>query len=140
LFTTTQDLMLPTTVTGSWPRPAWFTGRLDGKPLSTALKEVAFREQFTDALSTLLSDQERAGLDILTHGDYFHDEDLGGHSWHQYPLQRWNGLHGDFKVDSEQMKAMSHFAPGTILNEVFGGWRWPRVVGDITPSEETPLE
>jgi 5-methyltetrahydropteroyltriglutamate--homocysteine methyltransferase len=140
LFTVTQDVLLPTTVTGSWPRPQWFTGRLDGKPLSTALKEVTFREQFTDALSTVLTDQERAGLDILTTGDYFHDDDLGGHLWHRYPLQRWTGLHGDMKVQSEQLEALVSFPPGTILNEVFGGWRWPRVVGEVGPSEETPLE
>ena len=44
----------------------------------------------------LLDDQERAGLDILTHGDYHHDDTIGGHSWHRYPLERWSGLEGDY--------------------------------------------
>ena len=60
------------------------------------MKELEFREQFTDALAALLVDQQRAGLDIATLGDYFHDEDLGGHSWHRYPLERWDGFAGDF--------------------------------------------
>ena len=30
MFTTTQQLMLPTTVTGSWPRPRWFDKSLWG--------------------------------------------------------------------------------------------------------------
>jgi 5-methyltetrahydropteroyltriglutamate--homocysteine methyltransferase len=83
VFTATNDVLLPATVTGSWPRPRWFTTRMDRRPLTTCLKDVAFREQLTDALATLLADQERAGLDIATHGDYFHDEDIGGHSWHR---------------------------------------------------------
>ena len=32
-FTTTQDLMLPATVTGSWPRPRWYTMNMWGRPL-----------------------------------------------------------------------------------------------------------
>ena len=41
MFTATKDLMLPATVTGSWPRPRWYDGGLWGKPLDTALLERA---------------------------------------------------------------------------------------------------
>jgi 5-methyltetrahydropteroyltriglutamate--homocysteine methyltransferase len=141
VFTATKDLILPTTVTGSWPRPRWYTGRLDGRPVSTAMKDVVFREQLSDALATLLSDQERAGLDILTHGDYFHDEDLGGHSWHRYPLERWAGLSGDHHEQGRRDSGLADlYPPGTILHEVFGGWAWPRVVGKVEPNEDAPLE
>jgi len=141
VFTATKDLVLPTTVTGSWPRPRWYTARLDGRPLTTCMKDVVFREQLSDALATLLSDQERAGLDILTHGDYFHDEDLGGHSWHRYPLERWSGLRGDHREGERTDGGIADaYPPGTILHEVFGGWAWPRVVGKVEPSEEAPLE
>ena len=92
MFTATKDLMLPATVTGSWPRPRWYDGGLWGRPLDTALLDVKFREQFLDAHSTVIADQERAGLDILTNGDYHLDEDFAGRSWHHYPLQRWKGL------------------------------------------------
>ena len=92
MFTATKDLMLPATVTGSWPRPRWYDGGLWGRPLDTALLDVRFREQFLDAHATVIADQERAGLDILTNGDYHLDEDFAGRSWHHYPLQRWNGL------------------------------------------------
>ena len=85
MYTATRDLMLPTTVTGSWPRPSWYTLGLSGRPLSSGMNDVAFREQFTDALDTVISDQERAGLDILTNGDYHQDPDLGGRSWVLYP-------------------------------------------------------
>jgi 5-methyltetrahydropteroyltriglutamate--homocysteine methyltransferase len=140
MFTATKDVLLPTTVTGSWPRPRWFTTRMAGQALSTCLNDVVFREQLGDALAVVLADQERAGLDIVTHGDYFHDEDVGGHAWFGYPLERWSGLRGHYPMDSAQMQGIAHFAPGTILNEVFTSWRWPRVVGKVEPSEETPLE
>ena len=123
MFTATKDVMLPTTVTGSWPRPRWYDVRLDGRPLSTRMKDVVFREQLTDALAALLTDQERAGLDILTHGDYFHDEDLGGHAWHRYPLERWSGLSGDYCFSGDDA-TIPPYRPGSILYEIFAGWRW----------------
>ena len=63
-----------------------------GRPLDTCMMDLRFREKFQDAMATLLSDQERAGLDILTHGDLHCDEDFAGRSWHHYPLQRWAGV------------------------------------------------
>jgi len=38
----TKDLVLPTTVTGSWPRPTWFTGNLYERPFSSAMADVAY--------------------------------------------------------------------------------------------------
>ena len=55
MLTATKDLMLPTTVTGSWPRPRWYTGGLFERPYSTALSDVDFREQHLDAVATVIS-------------------------------------------------------------------------------------
>jgi 5-methyltetrahydropteroyltriglutamate--homocysteine methyltransferase len=141
MFTATKDLILPTTVTGSWPRPRWYTAQLNGQPFSRAMNDLTFREQFTDALENVIGDQERAGLDIVTHGDYFHDETIAGHSWHTYPLERWSGLTAvDYLTNSEQMKQLADYMPGTILNEVFSAWRWPRVIGKVEPNEGSPLD
>jgi hypothetical protein len=68
VLTATKDRILPTTVTGSWPRPSWFTGNLYERPFSTAMADVTYREQFVDAVGAVLNDQEFAGLDILTDG------------------------------------------------------------------------
>src|SRR5580765_3947784 len=65
MFTATKDLMLPATVTGSWPRPRWYDAGLWARPLDTALLDVKFREQFLDAQSTVVADQKRAGLDFV---------------------------------------------------------------------------
>src|SRR5277367_5283340 len=90
-FTATRNLPLAATTTGSWPRPAWYSESLWGRPLDSAMLDPIYREQFSDALAIVVSDQERAGLDLVTCGDYFLDADLAGRSWHHYPLQRWRG-------------------------------------------------
>ncbi len=131
MLTATKDLVLPATTTGSWPRPRWFEMSMWGKPLDTCMMDVRFREQFQDALSVVVSDQARAGLDIVTHGDFHLDEDMAGRSWHHYPLQRWAGLEGD-QLQSEQTRSpWLKYPPGTLLNEIYTGWRWPFVTDTI---------
>jgi 5-methyltetrahydropteroyltriglutamate--homocysteine methyltransferase len=127
MFTATKDVMLPTTVTGSWPRPRWYDTNLAGQLLSTRLNDTAFREQFLDATKAVVSDQERVGLDVLVNGDYHLDEDLGGGSWILYPLERLAGVD---LVRKTSNKAWTH-PPGTLLNEVMGGWRFPPVVDKL---------
>ncbi|HEY1777111.1 MAG TPA: cobalamin-independent methionine synthase II family protein [Solirubrobacteraceae bacterium] len=127
MFTATDEIMLPTTVTGSWPRPRWYEQNLGGTPLSTRLNDAVFREQFLDATKAVVSDQERAGLDIVVNGDYHLDDDLGGQSWALYPLERLSGVE---LVNRTATVAWTH-AAGTLLNEVQGGWRFPPVVDRI---------
>ncbi|HSK51242.1 MAG TPA: cobalamin-independent methionine synthase II family protein [Clostridia bacterium] len=140
MLTATKDLMLPATVTGSWPRPRWYDGGLWGRPLDTALLDVRFREQFLDAHATVIADQERAGLDILTNGDYHLDEDFAGRSWHHYPLQRWKGLEHEELQYERSRDRLLEFAPGTLMNEIETTWRWPRVVGKVEHDPRNPLE
>ena len=137
MFTVTKDLILPSTVTGSLPRPRWFDVSMWGKPLDTCMLDVRFREKFQDALAVVISDQERAGLDILTHGDFHCDEDMAGRAWHHYPLQRWAGFEGDHLQPEETTAPWLHYPPGTLLNEIYTGWRWPHVVDKI---EHRPLD
>ena len=94
MFTATQDLTLPSTITGSWPRPRWFDVSMWGRPLDTCMMDVRFREKFQDAMAVVISDgNARPGP--LTHGDFHCDEDMAGSAWHHYPLQRWAGFEGD---------------------------------------------
>ena len=140
MLTATKDLMLPATVTGSWPRPRWYDGGLWGRPLDTALLNVHFREQFLDAHATVIADQQRAGLDILTNGDYHLDEDFAGRSWHHYPLQRWKGFeHEELQYEGSRDSLLA-FPPGTLMNEIETTWRWPRVVGKVEADPRNPLE
>ena len=134
MLTATKDLLLPTTVTGSWPRPSWFTGNLYERPFSSAMADVAYREQFVDAVGSVLSDQDLAGLDILTNGDYHLDADVGGRSWFSYPSERFDGMS---RYDSETTFGWS-YPVGSWLNEIVGAWKYHAVVDKVTP--RVPLE
>lgn len=131
MYTITKDKILPCTITGSWPRPRWFDMSMEGKPLDTCMMNTTYREQFQDAMAVVLSDEERAGLDIVTHGDLHCDDDMAGRSWHHYPLQRWAGFEGDYLQSEETRSPWLRYPPGTLLNEIYTGWRWPRVVDKI---------
>jgi 5-methyltetrahydropteroyltriglutamate--homocysteine methyltransferase len=128
MFTTTADRILPTTVTGSWPRPTWFTAGLWGRSLSDALLDISYREQLLDAVSVVVGEQERAGLDIVTNGDYHLDPDLAGLSWMRYPLERIDGLDQRQSVAATDSREQP---PGTLLAEVASAWRVPVVMGRI---------
>ena len=145
MYAATKDLILPTTVVGSWPRPSWYTDDLAGRALSERLAETHYREQFLDAISTLVSDQEYAGLDVLTNGDYHLDADFAGRSWFLYPVERLGGV---TRERHEQTTPVwgdpvpgaweDVFPPGMFLREIFASWRFPRVVDRIR--EGVPLE
>jgi 5-methyltetrahydropteroyltriglutamate--homocysteine methyltransferase len=134
VLTATKDLVLPTTVTGSWPRPSWFTGNLLERPFSTGMADVAYREQFVDAVNCVLHDQEFAGLDILTNGDYHLDADLAGRSWFSYPTERFSGIS---EYDTETTFGWA-YPIGSWLNEIVGGWKYHAVVDKLGP--RVPLE
>ena len=76
--------------------------------------DVIHREQFLDAMSVVIGDQERAGLDIINHGDLFCDLDLAGRSWHHYPLQRWKGFAGDHLQPEATRSELLSYPPGTL--------------------------
>ena len=77
----TKVVMLPTTITGSLPRPSWYTQNLGMRSFLDAMVNNQFREQYVDAVSVYLHEQEIAGLDIVTDGDAHFDSDVGGQSW-----------------------------------------------------------
>lgn len=128
MYTATDGIPLPTTVTGSWPRPSWYTENLWGRTYSSGLVDLRYREQATDAVKCVVSDQERAGLDILTNGDFHHDNDLGGRSWAHYNIERLAGIDENREVTTDEAFA---FPGGTLLHEIFAGWRYPLVTDKL---------
>lgn len=67
MFGVTKDRPLATTITGSLPRPGWYTANLRGRAFPVAMADFTFPGAvYTDVLAALLCDQERAGLDLLT--------------------------------------------------------------------------
>ena len=88
----TAGTLLPTTITGSLPRPSWYTENLGTRSFLDAMVTSRFREQYVDALSVYLREQEVAGLDIVTDGDCRFDQDIGGQSWTSYPPHHMAGF------------------------------------------------
>src|SRR5262249_60103407 len=85
MLNATSGKMLPTTITGSLPRPSWYTENLGNRSFLEAMVTSRFREQYTDALAVYLHEQEVAGLDIVTDGDCRFDADIGGPGWARDP-------------------------------------------------------
>jgi 5-methyltetrahydropteroyltriglutamate--homocysteine methyltransferase len=129
MFKATRDLKLPTTITGSLPRPGWYTENLGGRAFRDAMGDARFREQYTDAVGAHVRDQERAGLDIVTDGDARFDTDVGGMSWFQYPARRFTGLAGVEYYRAR--KGYGGTGKGDIIFEVMESRTMPRCVGKI---------
>jgi 5-methyltetrahydropteroyltriglutamate--homocysteine methyltransferase len=81
------DTILPTTMVGSYPRPQWYRQQLLGRDVRIAFKEVQHEEAYHDATQVVISDQEEAGLDIVTDGQMSYDDYvgvIGSFCWYMY--------------------------------------------------------
>jgi 5-methyltetrahydropteroyltriglutamate--homocysteine methyltransferase len=74
MFKGSANLVLPTSIIGSLPRPHWYTATLGRRSFLEAMVNSRFREQYEDAVSSFLRAQEVAGIDICTDGDAHYDE------------------------------------------------------------------
>ena len=126
----TGDMVLPTTMTGSYPKPNWYTQGMRGRSFKAAMGDSLFREQYLDAVATVINDQEMAGLDIVTDGDSRFDLEVGGKSWFFYVLDRLGGLSGNKDFSRGFMER--GISPGHIMWEVQEAYQTPVVVDRIT--------
>jgi len=131
----TANQLLPTTITGSLPRPSWYTENLGLKTFLQAMVETRFREQYEDALSVYFNEQEIAGLDIVTDGDARFTQDIGGQSWTSYPPHHMSG----FETQHPQLAAVGAggiaFPRGHILHDYLEARVMPRLVGPVGRGE-----
>jgi 5-methyltetrahydropteroyltriglutamate--homocysteine methyltransferase len=130
MLTATANVLLPTTITGSLPRPGWYTENIGPRAFREAIADARFRERYTDLVGAHLKDQERAGLDIVTDGDARLDADVGGMSWFQYPARRFNGVSGSDYYKTR--KGYGGTGKGDILFEVMESRVMPRCVDKIS--------
>jgi 5-methyltetrahydropteroyltriglutamate--homocysteine methyltransferase len=131
MFRGTKDVMLPTTITGSLPRPSWYTENLGTRHFLEAMVGRRFREQYEDALTCYLRDQELAGLDIVTDGDCRFDDDVGGQSWTAYPPNHMSGLDIEHPVPTPAGRGGVFFPRGHILHDYLESRVMPVVTGPI---------
>src|SRR5947207_4490386 len=131
----TAGKVLPTTITGSLPRPSWYTENLGIKAFLDAMVISRFREQYVDALSIYLHDQEVAGLDIVTDGDCRFDQDVGGQSWTSYPPHHMTGFETTHPKLARVGAGRIGFPRGHILHDYLEARVMPKLVGPVEPGE-----
>jgi 5-methyltetrahydropteroyltriglutamate--homocysteine methyltransferase len=126
----TADIILPTTVTGSLPRPSWYTENLGLRTFLQAMVETRFREQYDDAVSVYVTQQSAAGLDIFTDGDARFTADIGGQSWTSYPAAHMSGFDRDPKAAPVGGGGIA-FPRGHILHDYIEARVMPSIVGPV---------
>jgi len=131
MYRATKDIILPTTITGSLPRPSWYTENLGTRHFLEAMVSRRFREQYEDALTCYLRDQELAGLDIVTDGDCRFDDDVGGQSWTAYPPNHMSGLDIAHPVPTPAGRGGIWFPRGHILHDYLESRVMPVITGPI---------
>jgi 5-methyltetrahydropteroyltriglutamate--homocysteine methyltransferase len=127
----TKDVMLPTTITGSLPRPSWYTENLGARSFLDAMVNNHFREQYVDTVSVYLHEQEMAGLDIVTDGDAHFDSDVGGQSWTNYPPRHMGGFDRN-PQPTPAGKGGLMFPPGHILHDYLESRVMPGISGPVS--------
>jgi len=131
MFTATAGTMLPTTIIGSLPRPSWYTENLGRRNFREAMVDRFYREQYLDAASAFLRDQETAGLDIVTDGDCRFDADVGGHNWFSYPPIRMAGFAGAEPYRTQGGRAGLPQQRGHILHDILEARVMPDLIGPV---------
>jgi 5-methyltetrahydropteroyltriglutamate--homocysteine methyltransferase len=130
MFRASADVILPTSIIGSLPRPAWYTAVLGSQSFLEAMVNARYREQYEDAVSVHLRAQETAGLDICTDGDAHYDEQVGGMSWQSYPLTHMTGFDANPQPTAYNVAAAAH-PRGHILHDFLEARVFPKIVGPV---------
>jgi len=130
MFKATSNVMLPTSIIGSLPRPNWYTATLGSKSFLEAMVNSRYREQYEDAVSSFLRAQEVAGLDICTDGDAHYDEEVGGMSWQSYPLTHMSGFSQEAEPAVYNVGAVA-YPRGHILHDFLEARVFPKITGPI---------
>lgn len=132
MFKASSGIVMPTSIIGSLPRPAWFTASIGLRSFLECMVDSRFREQYEDAVSAHLRDQELAGLDILTDGDAHYDEQVGGMSWQSYPITHMDGMSNE-PILAQYSVGAAAYPRGHILHDFLEARVLPRIVGPLGP-------
>lgn len=131
MYKATAGIILPTSITGSLPRPRWYTENLGNRTFLQAMVDTVYREQYTDTVSVYLNEQETAGLDICTDGDAHFDEQIGGQSWTSYPVFRMDGFDKQNPKPAIMKTGGVAFPMGHILHDYLEARVMPKLVGPL---------
>ncbi|MGE3287247.1 MAG: hypothetical protein AB7J32_14245 [Pseudonocardia sp.] len=113
-----QDILLPTTMVGSYPRPRWLRGKVFGEYGEPDFIDYGTKEDYVDAVRLCVDDQRAAGLDVLCDGQQY----LESETAHEYGQV--------FHFWGHHLKGFSrHGDP--IAIELYKKFHAPAVIGDV---------
>ena len=95
--------------------------------------DIDFRDQYVDALTIYIHQQELAGLDIVTDGDARFNHDVGGQSWTRYPPQHMDGFDRTNPRLARAGAGGLAFPRGHILHDYLEARVMPKIVGADRP-------
>ena len=124
------DFILPTSITGSLPRPSWYDAVLGSHSFLEAMMHARYREQYEDAVAVHLTAQEIAGLDICTDGDAHFDDEVAGMSWQSYPPRHMAGFAAEGEMTAYHVAQAAH-PRGHILHDFLEARVLPRITGPV---------
>src|ERR1700737_1581267 len=130
MYKASADVVLPTSIIGSLPRPSWYNAVLGSRSFLAAMSDSRYREQYEDAVSCFLRAQEIAGLDICTDGEGHYDEQVAGRSWQSYPLTHMDGFAEVPQPTAYKIGAVA-YPRGHILHDFLEARVFPKIVGPV---------
>ena len=135
MYKGSDGIILPTSIIGSLPRPAWFTDNLYRRSFLEAMVDSRYREQYEDAVMVYLKAQELAGIDICTDGDAHFDTQVAGLSWQSYAPFRMEGFAANNPQPSEYKVGAAAYPRGHILHDFLEVRVLPAIVGPVGPGD-----
>ncbi|MEX2455114.1 MAG: cobalamin-independent methionine synthase II family protein [Rhodospirillaceae bacterium] len=131
MFKGSADVVMPTSIIGSLPRPTWFTEQLGKRTFLDAMIDNRYREQYEDAVGVYLNWQTVAGLDIVTDGDAHYDDQVTGFSWQSYAPYRMTGFDHANPRPAVYKVGAAAYPRGHILHDLLESRVLPPVSGPV---------
>ena len=133
--TKVTDTILPTTMIGSYPKPRWFEKyNVEGRDLLEWWKLEENFQAWKDATNAVITDQEDAGLDIVTDGQMHFDQyggAIGSFVWYWY--ERLGGF-SKAKLPNPIAKGMEESGDQSDLSQAawMHDWGGTAVTGEVS--------
>ena len=131
MYRGTKDIMLPTTITGSLPRPSWYTENLGTRMFLDAMVSRRYREQYVDTLSLLSA---RPGARRARYPDRRRlplRRRVGGQSWTSYPPHHMSGYERGDPRPTPAGRGGLWFPRGHILHDYLESRVMPVIIGPV---------
>jgi methionine synthase II (cobalamin-independent) len=113
-----QEVLLPTTMVGSYPRPNWMSGKVFGEFDEPDYINYRAKEDFEDAVRLCVGDQVRAGVDVICDGQQYYESE----TTHEYGQM--------FDFWGHHLQGFKRWGDPVAI-DLYKRFQAPAVVGDI---------